>query len=387
LRRKLAHHFQQVQALGAQMFRLRKNDCRLITKKTALALLFAMLVAPSLYSQVLRIDGFDPRLTPQPLHPTDVKLSDERLTPHTRSDLLRIMQAEQAHTMRALPLGHHGLTLHANGGVSPDGSDYQKAISQNGVSAKPGATVSVTDVRITGDRVVLELNGGPDKKHHWLQHIQIGGAGGGRQLAPDEPDAVGSRITLVFHNYVPEMTGAQLKELFSPLLDFSMKSSLQAYTDTLPPKIRAAVEEHRVLVGMDREMVLYSLTQPDRKLREQDANGFLYEEWVYGTPPKEVQFVRFEGDRVTRVEIAAIGKEPIIRDKDETDGFLSGKQMVREHTINEGDAPASDASQRAAPTLRLPNEPPPPDSPQKVQYPPPPPVTPPGTQLVATAQN
>lgn len=353
-------------------------------RKAALALLFAVLAVPSLYGQVLRIDGFDPRLTPQPLHPTDVKLSDEKLTPHTRGDLLRIMQAEQAHTMRALPLGHHGLTLHANGGVSPDGSDYQKAISQNGVSAKPGATVSVTDVRITGDRVVLELNGGPEKKHHWLQHIQIGGGGGARQLAPDEPDAVGSRITLVFHNYVPEMTGAQLKELFSPLLDFSMKSPLEAYTDTLPPKIRAAVEEHRVLVGMDREMVLYSLTQPDRKLREQDANGFLYEEWVYGAPPKEVQFVRFEGDRVTRVEIAAIGKEPIIRDKDETDGFLSGKQMAHEHIINEGDAPASDPAQKA-PTLRLPNEPPPPDSPQKVQYPPPPPVTSPGTQLVAAA--
>jgi len=314
-------------------------------------------------------------------------LSSEKATGITRGDLIRIMQAEQAFAMRALPLGHHGLVLHANGGVAPDGTDYQKAISQYGVSAKPGDKVTVTNVRIMMDKIVFDLNNGPDKKHHWLQHIQIGGAGGARQMAPDEPDPVGSRITLEFHDFVPQMTGAQLKELLSPLLDFSMKSPLQAYTDTLPPKIREAVLDHRVLVGMDREMVLYALTQPERKLREQDANGFLYEEWVYGTPPKDVEFVRFEGDRVTRVEIAAIGKEPVIRDTDETDGFLAGNRQIHEHTINMGDAPAADSSQAKAPTLRLPGEVPPPDQPGKVQYPPPPPQNPPSTQLMAGGQN
>jgi sulfur carrier protein ThiS len=337
---------------------------------------FLLFSATALTGQVFRVDGFDPRLTPQPLHPTSLPLSQQKLTPHTRGELLRIMQSEEAFSLRALPLGRHGLVLHANGGLTPDGSDYQKAISQYGVSSKPGAKVIISDIHISSDRVVLELNGGPVKKHHWLQHIQVGGAGGARQLAPDEPDAVGSRVTLVFHNYVPEMTGQQLKALFSPLLDFSLKSPLQAYTDTLPPKIREAVKDHRVLVGMNHEMVLYSLTQPDRKLHEQDANGLLYEEWVYGKPPKDVQFIRFEGDRVTRVEIAAIGKEPIIRDKDETDGFLAGKQLAHEHTVNEGDAPASDPSQSKAPSLRRPGEPAPPDQPQRVQYPTPTPPAP-----------
>jgi hypothetical protein len=373
------------------MFRLRQI-CRFLSPKShprkfAGGILFALLAASGLSGQVLRVDGFDPRLTPQPLKPTSITLSSEKVTGVTRTDLIRIMQAEQAFAMRALPMGHHGLTLHANGGVAPDGTDYQKAISQYGLSAKPGDKVTVTNVRITNDRIVLDLNNGPDKKHHWLQHIQLGGSGGVRQMAPDEPDPVGSRITLEFHDFVPEMTGAQLKQLLSPLLDFSMKSPLEAYTDTLPPKIREAVLDHRVLVGMDREMVLYALTQPDRKLREQDANGFLYEEWVYGTPPKDVQFVRFEGDRVTRVEIAAIGKEPVIHDKDETDGYLAGNRQVHEHTVTMGDAPAADPSQAKAPTLRLPGEVPPPDSPQKVQYPPPPPQNPPAQQLMAAAQN
>jgi len=372
---------------GVPMFRLRKifrfPHSRISAAKAACVAMFCLLIVPAAVGQVMRIDGFDPRLTPQPLKPTSIALSEEKLTPETRNKLIRIMQAEQAFSMRALPMGHHGLVLHANGGVSPDGSDYQKAVSQYGTSAKPGGKVTVSDVKIEADRVVLELNGGPDKKHHWLQHISIGGGGGSRPLAPDEPEPVGARITLLFHKFVPEMTGQQMKDLFSPLLDFSLKSPLEAYTDTLPPKIREAVKEHRVLVGMDREMVLYSLTQPDRKVREQDANGFLFEEWVYGTPPKDVEFVRFQGDRVTRVEIAAIGKEPVIRETDETDGFLAGKQMTHEHTVNEGDAPPTDATQAPAPTLRRPNEPPPPDSPQRVQYPPPPPPTPPASQLAS----
>jgi len=73
----------------------------------------------------------------------------------------------------------------------------------------------------------------------------------------------------------------------------------------------------------------------------------------------------------------------VIRETDETDGFLAGKQMTHEHTVNEGDAPPTDATQAPAPTLRRPNEPPPPDSPQRVQYPPPPPPTPPASQLAS----
>ena len=58
---------------------------------------------------------------------------------------------------------------------------------ENGVSIAPGKRAVVSDVRIESDRIVLDLNGGPEKKHRWLQHVQIGGALGTRQLAPDLP--------------------------------------------------------------------------------------------------------------------------------------------------------------------------------------------------------
>ena len=37
-----------------------------------------------------------------------------------------------------------------------------------------------------------------------------------------------------------------------------------------------------------------------------------FEEWIYGQPPKPVEFVRINGNRVIRVEIAKVGETPQI---------------------------------------------------------------------------
>ena len=33
-----------------------------------------------------------------------------------------------------------------------------------------------------------------------------------------------------------------------------------------------------------------------------------FEEWIYGKPPEEVDFVRINGNRVIRVEVAKMGE-------------------------------------------------------------------------------
>ncbi len=94
-----------------------------------------------------------------------------------------------------------------------------------------------------------------------------------------------------------------------------------------------------------------------------------YEEWIYGHVPQTIRFVRFVGDRVTVVEIAALGKPIEIHDKDEMGGF-NAPPPTREVAMgdqqpagNRGDKPA------APPTLRLPGEAAPADGPGKVQFP------------------
>jgi len=69
----------------------------------------------------------------------------------------------------------------------------------------------------------------------FLRHVQIGMGGGGRTnpvVQDDEQQPAGSRITLVFPKYTPDVTPAQIKALLAPLVSFDVKTPVQAYTDT-----------------------------------------------------------------------------------------------------------------------------------------------------------
>jgi hypothetical protein len=136
-----------------------------------------------------------------------------------------------------------------------------------------------------------------------------------------------------------------------------VKTSEQAYADTLPPVLKEAIAAHEVLVGMNHRMVLAALGAPENKVREQpsgDANGARYEEWIYGHVPQTIRFVRFVADRVTVVEIAALGKPVEIHDKDEMGGYNS-PDATREVAM--GDKATDGAEKTSAPpTLLKPGE-------------------------------
>jgi hypothetical protein len=291
------------------------------------------------------------------VQPTTVALDTKPITERTKQELIRAFQSDEAFAVRPLPLGTKGVVLHANGPLSPSGSAYADELEKYGISVKPGDRVVITKFEVRPDRILFEFNDGPEKHHHLLQHLEVGGMGGMAPLARDDGHVpIGSRMNLVFNKFVPEMTAAQVRSLIAPIIDFSLKTPAEAFADTLPPKLKSAVLNHEVLVGMNREMVLKAVGQPDQKVREMDGQT-PFEEWIYGQPPHEVQFVRFNGNRVIRLEIADVGQPPVIRDKDETDGYFAG-QFV--HQVRLGDAPPTAPNQEhgptAAPTLRQPGE-------------------------------
>ena len=300
--------------------------------------------------------------------PTDVPLSTDRLTERGSRDLERMLVAEQGFAHRALPLGS-GLTLEANGALTPGASEYRHMLYQKGQAAGPGDRVQITSLVIKGDRLVIDVNGGPYAKHRFLSHVQLNNS---NVAAPTE-EATGARVTLVFPHGIPDITAPEVKALLTPVLDFGVKSSEQAYADTLPPALRQAIAAHEVLVGMSHRMVLAALGQPDSKVHERatsDANGSHYEEWIYGHVPQTVRFVRFAGDHVTLLEIAELGKPLQIHDKNEMGGYAP-PQPTRE--IRMGDvAKTSDDAAAAPPTLRKPGEAAPPSASGRVQMPKPP---------------
>ncbi len=299
------------------------------------------------------------------VQPTHVQLPQEELTTRGRQALIRALAMEQGFAMRPFPGGHKGLTLEANGKLDPAGEAYVDMVTDNGVSAKPGDRVVITDIKIERSRITLDFNGGPDLKHRFLRHIYLGDEIYDYPIIQDDGSMpTGARISLVFHDHVPNVTGDQVEGLLAPLISFKVKTPIQAFTDTLPPMLKDAILNHQVLVGMDTDMVLYAKGHPDRRIREMDGQMPI-EEWIYGKPPQTVEFVRINGNRVIRVEIAVVGKQPVVYSRDVVEGMMrtDGTPVVptetaQDHTIQLGDVHRDPNTQAPAPppTLAAPGE-------------------------------
>ncbi len=117
----------------------------------------------------------------------------------------------------------------------------------------------------------------------------------------------------------------------------------------VPPKVKAAIQAHRVLVGMNQEMVLHAKGKPPRKVRERDGETE-YEEWIYGEAPADVDFVRFVGDEVVRVETMKVSGEKIVRTQKEVILAMPEGEEKKKRSKN----PRS--VRRIAPSLRRPGE-------------------------------
>ncbi len=240
------------------------------------------------------------------------KTKPQKLTKETKLELIRVFQAETVFIRRPFPMGPSGLTL-KDGEIYPGDDEMQRAIATFGPSVKPGDRAQITNIDIKDDRIVFEINGGPKKKKKWYQHIEVGMGGDTAPIDPGSSTANprGTYAILEFDKYVPELNAEQVKQLLSPVLDFHAKSAVEAYLDTLPVEVKNAIKDHEVLVGMNRDMVTYAKGRPPRKIRE-NANGVPYEEWIYGAPPQDVEFVRFENDQVVRLESMSVdGKKTV----------------------------------------------------------------------------
>jgi hypothetical protein len=323
-----------------------------------LSLLGAGLISssPAAIAQVFTVGSERMNARFDTIKPTNVELSANKLDSRNRQELVRLLDAEQGFAMRPLPKGSHGLVIRANGDFEPNGSHYLDTLDSKGIAIRPGERIIISDVKFDKEKIIFDLNGGPDEKHHYLRHIQIG-IGGMSTAAPQETEGpAGSRLTLTFDKQVPEMTGLQVEELLAPMIDFHLKTPVQAFADALPPKLKKAVLDHQVLVGMSVEMLVYSKGQPGAKSREMDGQ-MPFEEWIYGTPPAATEFVRINGNRVIRVEVAEVGKSPVIRAENECGDSVAPVQPEKTHVIAMGDnKPSNDQVAKAPPTLIRPGE-------------------------------
>jgi hypothetical protein len=303
----------------------------------AAALPFAALLCPPMCAQVFVVgektatDGIS-----TDFHPTRVEISSKPMNELGRRELMRDLEAEQGFAHRALPLACE-ISLIANGNMTPAGEAYKQLVYKKGQSAAPGDRVVITGITFKPDRILFDVNGGPYLKHRILRHIELNGV----PIVRDDGEQVsGFRIALMFEGLVPDISAPEVKGLLDPIIDFGVKTGAQAYADTLPPFLKQAVDQHDVLVGMNRRMVLAAMGAPQSKIRElvPGSDTQHYEEWIYGRVPQTVRFVRIIGDRVTQVRIAALGQPVATHNENELQGFLD---PLDEHEIAMGDQPVS----------------------------------------------
>src|SRR5579864_4720466 len=268
-----------------------------------------------------------------------------QMSKQTRMELVRLLNAELVYVRSPFPMGRDGVKLH-NGVVTPSGAQLAQLVATFGPAAKNGDAVRITGIVFKDNYIHVEINGGPVKKQKWYERISVGGAGGETPVAPSDSNANarGSFVNVYFDHFIPEMTGQEFKQILRPVLDFDSKSVEEAYLETVPPKAKAAIEAHQVLVGMNREMVTYAKGRPPKKIREKEDETE-FEEWIYGEPPKDVEFVRFIGDEVVRLETMKVDGQKVVKTEKEIDLEPAPKVAKKD-----------DVRPATAPTLHRPGE-------------------------------
>ncbi len=288
----------------------------------------------------------------------DVK--DVKLSSAQRMAIFRTFLAERPFVHRAFSKGKTGIRIERDQ-ITPSEAEMNSLIAQFGSAAKVGERVQITAVRFEHQGIVFEINGGPVKHKSWKDHINVGMNGADpRSRQPSQPnndsvyvDSNGSSVFLALTGDAASLTTDQIKDMLLPVLDFKATSVAEAYQKSLPPVLAKAIKDHHALVGMDKEMVSNAMGRPPRRVREKD-----YEEWIYGNPPQDVQFIRFREDKVVQIEEMKVSGEKVVRTQDEV-GDLGGSLNASAKKETPGAMAAADSAPEQPskpPTLLRPGE-------------------------------
>ena len=228
------------------------------------------------------------------------------LKPQSRMAIVRGLIAEFASAKTPLPRGEKGLFLKTDGQI--DQERLRREITQHGTAVQPNVLIQITKIEFRDKEIAVEINGGGKKKTKWYEHVEVGIGYGTTPVSAGNKQGTptGSTVTLVFPEKLPDLTVEEVKQYLAPALDFNPVTPLLTMTRPVPPEFQKAIEEKRAAEGMDRDMVVAALGQPDRKVRE-TKNGVEQEDWIYGTPPMKVIFVTFEEEEVVSVQEYAGG--------------------------------------------------------------------------------
>ena len=225
-----------------------------------------------------------------------------QLSQDARFAILGTLIATEGAARIPMPLGKNGVDVSDLGLV--DRTKLQKELSGNGSAIMAGKVVSITAIEFSDKEIEFEIDGGGTVKKGFLSRVQIGiGGGGSQQQQQPERQAKGSKITLKFSAKIPQDTTAdKLKDMLSPILDFTKQTLARSGVDALPPEFKDAVMAKEARIGMDGNTVMLALGQPHRRITETTKEGVEQEDWVYRGRGNRQTFVTFEKGTVVSIK-------------------------------------------------------------------------------------
>ena len=234
------------------------------------------------------------------LLPAALFSKEKKLTVDERMTLLRGLTAEYAKAKVLIPRSKKSLAIEPTGKWDKDA--WEKANVEFGPAARVGEMVQITKVKIEDDRVELELNHGLKTGPKWYERVEVGMGNSSTPISGrDNVAKAGTNMAIVFGKNIEALEVAEVKKMLGQILDFDMRSVTESYMEKLPEPVRKAIEQKRVIEGMDREQVRLAVGQPVRKERR-IVEGDELEDWMYGRPPGKLTFVTFTGSKVTKVK-------------------------------------------------------------------------------------
>jgi hypothetical protein len=266
--------------------------------------------APVIFGEEIQPFPIYPKSDGDQTPPQNPAHKSATLQEESKLALIRFVSGEFAKASKSLPAGKEGFLVYVDKPLNTQLLDH--TVATHGAAVHVGDNVQITKLDFRDHVIFVDVNGGGKGRKRFLDHLQIGMGGATMPTSTATTEnqgpaglqpGMGSTIILEFSRSIPDLTPDELKQLLSPLLDFSKQRSASVqWFDTLPPDIKKAIQDRRPLIGMDREMVVAAIGKPGHKVRERDNDGNDIEDWIYGTPPAKTIFVRFTGDRVSSIK-------------------------------------------------------------------------------------
>lgn len=213
-------------------------------------------------------------------------------------DFDNIFMGKDVKALLDMPASKDGLDLYVNPKSQKhldergiDLKELYSTLKDKGVGVERDAWVTITDVRVSGDRIEVQLSGGDvrssDAKKSDAGYKRPGG-------------------TRVNFRYGHSLTDADMQAdaflaLLGRVLDTSRIRSVMIPQDT-PPEMQAAIRSKDAVAGMTYQMVLTSLGEPDQKKVDDSTDESLRETWFY-LKDGHRWVVKFVNGKVAKVQV------------------------------------------------------------------------------------